>query len=157
MHKSAVTHLLQLLPLTQHGNKMLHCCQYITFREIHLQPEGGVIFFRRVPHTASDEGGWIIEGIGVRTELRGKGIGTALVRQTIATVLQECAQAGSPRIYISTEQNARWWLLRLGFARADPKWNLNRRKGTFVMVWRPTQRDLCAPHAAAEIQWGWQP
>lgn len=157
MHESAVAHLLQLLPLMQQENKMLHSCQYITFREIQLQSAGGVIFFRRVPHTASDEGGWIIEGIGVLPELRGKGIGTALVRQTIATVLQDCAQAGSPRTYISAEQHARWWLARLGFVRADPKWGLNRRKGTFAMVWRPTQRDLCAPYTTAEIQWGWQP
>jgi len=157
MRESAVEHLLQLLPLTQCGNKILQCCQYITFREIQPQSVGGVIFFRMVPHTASDEGGWIIEGIGVRAELRGKGIGTALVRQTIATVLRECVQAGSPRTYISAEQHARWWLARQGFVRADPKWNLNRRKGTFAMVWRPTQRELCESYTTAEIQWGWQP
>jgi hypothetical protein len=79
----------------------------------------------------------VIDGllVGTEEEIRGNGIGTALIRRVIATALQECGQGGSPRTYIGSVSNTDWWLARLGFLRADEKRGLDRGSGNFAMVW----------------------
>jgi len=157
-YKAACAALMRLLPAhRQHSRNLLQGkCRFITCRRVDQTQPMAVVFFRQVRHTSTDEGGYVIEGIGTEEQSRGNGIGTALLRRVIATAVQECGQGGNPRTYIGSVANAAWWLSRMGMCRADERWGLERGKGNFAMVWNPTDADLCEPCLYSEIQWTWR-
>ncbi len=122
-YKAACAALMRLLPAhRQHSRNLLQGkCRFITCRQVDQTQPMAVVFFRQVRHTSTDDGGYVIEGLGTEEQSRGNGIGTALLRRVIATAVQECGQGGSPRTYISSVASASWWLSRMGMCRADER------------------------------------
>lgn len=157
-HKAACAALILLLPTQRQRSRNLRQgkCRVITCRQEGQADPVAVVFFRRLRPSSTDEGGYVIDGLGTEEKSRGNGIGTALLRLVIETALQECGQGGNPRTYIGSVPNTEWWLTRMGCCRAEETRGLDRGAGNFAMVWNPTQHNLCEPFLYSEIQWSWK-